>query len=471
MIKIFPLFHESNNFFQRLVNHLRPLRIDEKDIKKLESSFEEIEKELKSHNVEEQPRVLFYQKTLNWYHLHYNRQTRQENRAKVIIIVVGFAVSLAFFIGTTYQMYKEERDYVIHNTIYPEYRNEQSFGYINLIREVNGLDPYSEEEYLDHIDFSYTMLEYYLADLPTSKRDTEVALFFFSISALMFFLGSFGALSKMKGVKKKGYAWIEETYKHNYFLKINETDFPEMTREIKKLCQFMGIDPKNLKCLFDPRKSSSPAIAEIIDPKNRQVIYLTLPRHVILLFNKSPEQFKSLIAHEFCHILQSDTRIWLHKFIPSNLLMPNKSTGTDSRESENDYEDVKNEFQDHQEPSAFNAEDNFVDSDFYLDHLPNMDIDIDADVDLDEIPFANFLLRPFFKEMAKSGQRKSRKKERFYSEYLADIGSIWTTKNFSLLELLAKSADDKKEGEEHPANFERIINLKYFFVNIYNKAN
>lgn len=82
---------------------------------------------------------------------------------------------------------------------------------------------------------------------------------------------------------------------------------PQVTSKISQLANEMQIDLRRLTLWYGCSNDAVPSIVE-----SRRKIHLVLPRFIIVLANRCPNQFEALIAHEFGHIKQRDSRVWLY---------------------------------------------------------------------------------------------------------------------------------------------------------------
>ncbi len=231
----------------------------------------------------------------------------------------------------------------------------------------------------------------------------------------------------------KGYELIKKARNNGVFRPLKENEFPEIIEEILLLASKMNIKVDKSNLYFDPRVKSSPAISELQSTGKKEIL-VTLTRNSILMYKKNLAAFKAIYTHEFGHILQMDTKLWISKLIPLEVYIPmiKSEVGIEANE---DYE---------------------------LDYsILDQDYDIDDAIGQIDIPGLSLLLRPYIKKRQIEGQKNIQTGRRHESEFLADLCSVAYTESLEIMNVLMDSFNQEVNDQNHPTTELRIVSLKY----------
>ena len=80
---------------------------------------------------------------------------------------------------------------------------------------------------------------------------------------------------------------------------------PSIEALLEALCTAMGIDRQRVIPRLASSRNCTPGVIQ-----SRQRIHLLLPLGFLLLSDSDPECAKAMLAHEFGHVVQADTRLW-----------------------------------------------------------------------------------------------------------------------------------------------------------------
>ena len=91
----------------------------------------------------------------------------------------------------------------------------------------------------------------------------------------------------------------------NRYKKLDVNQFEKVQLGVSTLAAKMGLK-RNLSIYYNKNNHFIP---NILESKYGSII-LILPRNLFYLFNKQRDHFDAIIAHEFSHIIKSDTKLW-----------------------------------------------------------------------------------------------------------------------------------------------------------------
>lgn len=232
---------------------------------------------------------------------------------------------------------------------------------------------------------------------------------------------------------------------------IKEGQFEDIVSELKSLGAkiYFKINLDNI--YFDPRVKSSPAISEIALEGDESII-ITLTRESIALFKKNLPRFRALYLHEFGHLVQKDTKLWLSKLVPLEIFLPLVKMDTSSEDFGNDDQ-------------------------VSIDHSEIDYSILDSDYEIDEavgqigIPGLSLLLKPYLKKAQIKANKNIFIGKRHESEYLSDFCSVAYSGTLEIMNLPQESFKQDESDDNHPSTDIRVISLKYHLVQSYYRLN
>ncbi|MFK8008404.1 MAG: M48 family metalloprotease [Saprospiraceae bacterium] len=148
--------------------------------------------------------------------------------------------------------------------------------------------------------FSNTFYSIFIVD----KEESTTNFFFvgFFLVGLILFI----YLVRLYLFVKRGMSTFQRNVENKNFLPLSNLEGEFMEKLFMKLANDMNIDFERVVFWRSSSKTYLPSIVE-----SKKLINVVLPMNFFLLCVKNPDEVKALMAHEFGHVLQNDTNLWL----------------------------------------------------------------------------------------------------------------------------------------------------------------
>lgn len=343
----------------------------------------------------------------------------------------------------------EEIKYLFNNqqSEYPKLRyfKEVRNYYLELAEKKSTQEEKTKKNGLIAALIIYLGVFFYFSFMNGSDSTFGYIFFFIMLGWISIVYWFFRKIDKKKSIvaTNEGYELISIARDKGVFRPLKGYEFPEIIEEILMLASNMNIEVDKSNIYFDPRVKSSPAISEIQSLGKKEIL-ITLTRNSILLFKKNLAAFKAIYTHEFGHILQMDTKLWISKLVPLDIYLPIIRPDMNIEEDQ-DYE-----------------------KDDKLDYsLIDQDYEIEDAISQISIPGLSLLLMPYLKKKQIKSQKSIQTGRRYESEFLADLCSVAYTESIEIMNVLKDSYNQEFNEKNHPSTELRIVSLKYQLLRSY----